>query len=177
MKAGLLVKGSTSLLDSMRIMSIRLEHVMDMIRPKEGMSYNINGANEIRIGNYVTVYCMITSQEVSLRILFENEEHIRNSKVKYNLEYNNMVLSMSFDGAKNRPNILLSFNNGRIQINEPLRQETNNETCFICGDGKTGHIKFVLNKVEFINKIMSHVMNNYGEYFADIISKEAFNNN
>lgn len=64
-----------------------------------------------------------------------------------------------------------------MTIDNPIDCETNGITEISNNSEYTYKVRFTLNEVEYINSILEKIIDNYGEYFADIISKETFNNN
>lgn len=173
----LIDEGLKLLLNRMRILSCRLEDIMYRIHPKNGKSYNISANSETDIEENVTMVCRITSQEISLKIIIDSKSLRKESNIEWHSSFGNIILSSYYDRCMDIVGISLSLDSGSIFLPNPIRPITDVYTKFIYQHGESKSIKFSLNEVNFMNEIMEQVMANYAIYFADIISKDIFNNN
>lgn len=168
------------LIDTLKRISKLIGNVMDKIYPDETDCMRVSGSNKISLDDRTDVIANISTREISLRIAIDIKKNQENPLVERSFEYNAMILWITYDRIHKEYSTSIKLFGGYYPdqtIDNPIDCETNGITEISNNSEYTYKVRFTLNEIEYINSILEKIIDECGEYFADIISKETFNNN
>lgn len=168
------------LIDTLKRVSKLIGDVMDKVYPDETDCMRVSGSNRISLDDRTDITANIREREISLRIAIDIKKSQENPCVERSFEYNGMVLWITYDRKNKEYSTSITLFGGYYSnqtIDNPIDCKTNGITEISNNSEYTYKVRFTLNEVEYINSILEKIIDEYGEYFADIILKETFNNN
>lgn len=168
------------LIDTLKRVSKLIGNVMDRVYPDETDCMRVSGSNKISLDDRTDVIANISTREISLRIAIDIKKSKENPIVERSFEYNAMVLWITYDRTHKEYSTSIKLLGGYYPdytVDNPIDCKTNGITEISNNSEYTYKVRFTLNEIEYINNTLERIIDNYGEYFADIISKETFNNN
>lgn len=168
------------LIDTLKRVSKLIGNVMDRVYPDETDYMRVSGSNKISLDERTDVIANISTREISLRIAIDIKKSKENPYVERSFEYNAMVIWITYNRIHKEYSTSIKLLGGYYPdqtIDNPTDCETNGITEISNNSEYTYKVRFTLNEVEYINSILEKIIDEYGEYFSDIILKDTFNNN
>lgn len=168
------------LIDTLKRISKLIGDVMDKVYPDETDCMRVSGSNKISLDNRTDVIANIMTREISLRIAIDIKKSKENLLVERSFEYNAMVLWITYDRIHKEYSTSIKLFGGYYPdytVDNPIDCETNGITEISNNSEYTYKVRFTLNEVGYINSILEKIIDEYGEYFSDIILKDTFDNN
>lgn len=168
------------LIDTLKRISKLIGDVMDKIYPDETDCMRVSGSNKISLDSRTDVIANIMTREISLRIAIDIKKSDEKPCVERSFEYNAMILWITYDRKNKEYSTSIKLLGGYYPdytVDNPVGCKTNGITEISNNSEYTYKVRFTINEIEYINNTLEKIIDNYGQYFADIISKETFNNN
>lgn len=168
------------LIDTLKRISKLIGDVMDKVYPDETDCMRVSGSNKISLDSRTDVIANIMAREISLRIAIDIKKSQEKPLVERSFEYNAMVMWITYNRIHKEYSTSIKLFGGYYPdytVDNPVDCETNGITEISNNSEYIYKVRFTINEIEYINNTIEKIIDNYGQYFADIISKETFNNN